>query len=806
MTDIHKLIDAISASGLPPPEPHQLEAAINKDRPVKWSTNGKKSDRAGFCFVRQIDRILVASFGCMRTGIRKNWSSTSRNDMSDVEWQAHSKRGEELFKQLQEAVELKAAAAAHKAREQWENAKPADNSNPYLKARGVQPHGLRVEGENLLIPCYRIEDETGLALISTVQTIFPNGDKRFLKDGTKKGGFYEITNKEASEDKLILCEGFATGASIFEATGITTCVCFDAGNLVEVTNILIPFLKELHPRIAYEITIAGDDDWKNDPNIGLEKAKEAASSVGAYLAIPKFPENRGTKDTDFNDLSNLVGIEAVRDQIESATLVDPDAWEEPLPLSTKIDSEDYPISALPDEIRLAVEEVANFTKAPVPLVAASALTAISLALQAHLDVRRAEKLQSPVSAYFLTIADSGDRKTTCDSYFMQAIRNHEAEQAELAKPDLRKYAADMQAWEAKRSGLKDRIRELAKKQHLTVTIENALHDLEFAKPVPPRVPKLLHTDITPEKLGHFLANEWPSGGVVSNEAGAVFGSHSMGKDSIMRNLALLNTLWDGGEISSERKSTEGYTLRGARFTMGLQVQEATLREFFSKSGTLARGTGFLARFLISWPKSNMGKRLFTEAPSAWPHLEAFNRRLNVILNAAPPLNNGVLTPHLMGLSDAAKQSWIQYHDMVEIELSTSGDYFDIRDVAAKSADNAARLAGLFERFANSDGGSISQDSFQRAAKVAAWHLEEAKRFFGDIGLSQAVLDAVRLECWLIDFKHKEELSTRYTQRRGPFRDKKRLDPALDELESLGRIKLVQEGKRKLIKVNPMVLK
>ena len=453
-----------------------------------------------------------------------------------------------------------------------------------------------------------------------------------------------------------------------------------------------------------------------------------------------------------------------------------------------------------------MEEVANFTKAPIPLVAASALTAISLALQAHLDVRRAEKLQSPSSAYFLTIADSGDRKTTCDSYFMQAIRNHEAEQAELAMPDLRKYAADTQAWEAKRSGLKDKIRDLAKKQHLTVTIENALHELEFAKPVAPRVPKLLHADITPEKLGHFLANEWPSGGVVSNEAGAVFGSHGMGKDSIMRNLALLNTLWDGGEISSERKSTEGYTVRGARFTMDLQVQEATLREFFSKSGKLARGTGFLARFLISWPKSNMGKRLFTEAPSAWPHLEAFNRRLSVILNAAPPLNNGVLTPHLMGLSDAAKQCWIQYHDMVEIELSTSGDYFDIKDVAAKSADNAARLAGLFERFANSDGGSISQDSFQLAAKVAAWHLEEAKRFFGEIVLPQVVLDAVRLESWLLDFNHKEELSTRYTQRHGPFRDKKQLDPAIAELESLDRIKLVQEGKRKLIKVNPMVLK
>ena len=800
MTDIHKLIDVITAHGIPAPTASQLEKAINTDKFTRWPSTNNQSKKPGFCKLNEVNGVLWATFGSFNPEVRGNWSSKSRNDMTPSQWQDHTKRMEEFSKQAKESTEFKAAQAAIRAQERWENARPADSSHPYLLTKNVHPYSLRVEGENLLIPCYRFDDETVSPTISTLQTISPSGEKLFMAGGTKKGSFYEITSKESPKDLLILCEGFATGASLFEATGICTIVCFDAGNLLTAAELI----RAKYP--YFKLIIAADDDWKKNPNTGLVKAKEAALEVGGYLTVPKFPMNRGINDTDFNDLARLSGVDAVRLQIESATLVDPDAWEEPLPLSTKIDSEDYPISALPDEIRLAVEEVANFTKAPVPLVAASALTAISLALQAHLDVRRAEKLQSPSSAYFLTIADSGDRKTTCDSYFMQAIRNHEAEQAELAKPDLRKYAADMQAWEAKRSGLKDRIRELAKKQNSTLTIENALNELEFSKPVPPSVPKLLHTDITPEKLGHFLANEWPSGGVVSNEAGAVFGSHGMGKDSIMRNLALLNTLWDGGEISSERKSTEGYTLRGARFTMGLQVQEATLREFFSKSGTLARGTGFLARFLISWPKSNMGKRLFTEAPSAWPHLEAFNRRLNVILNVAPPLNNGVLTPHLMGLSDAAKQSWIQYHDMVEIELSTSGDYFDIRDVAAKSADNAARLAGLFERFANSDGGSISQDSFQRAAKVAAWHLEEAKRFFEEIGLSQAVLDAVRLESWLINFKHKEELSTRYIQRRGPFRDKKLIDPALAELESLYRIKLVQEGKRKLIKVNPMVLK
>ena len=77
--------------------------------------------------------------------------------------------------------------------------------------------------------------------------------------------------------------------------------------------------------------------------------------------------------------------------------------------------------------------------------------------------------------------------------------------------------------------------------------------------------------------------------------------------------------------------------------------------------------------------------------------------------------------------------------------------------------------------------------------------------FWDIVLPQVVLDADRLESWLIDCKHKEELSTRYIQRHSPIRDKKRIDHALEELESLNRIKLIQEGKRKLIKVNPIVL-
>jgi putative DNA primase/helicase len=252
----------------------------------------------------------------MRLDIRENWSSKTRNDIPEVDWKAHIKRREELSKQLQENAEFKASEAAIKAQELWKNARPADDSHPYLLTKNVAPHGLRVEGENLLIPCYRFDDETVSPTISTLQTISPSGEKLFMAGGIKKGSFYEITSKESPKDLLILCEGFATGASIFEATGISTEVCFDAGNLLTVAKTI----RAKYP--DFKLIIAADDDWKNEVNTGLVKAKETALEVGGYLTIPEFPENRGDKDTDFNDLARLSGVDTVRLQIESASLVE----------------------------------------------------------------------------------------------------------------------------------------------------------------------------------------------------------------------------------------------------------------------------------------------------------------------------------------------------------------------------------------------------------------------------------------------------------------------------------------------------
>lgn len=485
-------------------------------------------------------------------------------------------------------------------------------------------------------------------------------------------------------------------------------------------------------------------------------------------------------------------------------------WPEPQSLSQQSQPDPYPLDALPLTVRMAVKEVADFVKAPLPLVASSALAAVSLATQAHADVKRAEKLIGPIGLFMLTIAESGERKSTCDSFFVKPIRDYEQAQAQAAATGLKDYEAAMAAWDAKHSGIKEKIRQLARESKETAELETVLRELEYQRPKAPRIPRLLYVDATPEALSYSLAKLWPSGGVLSAEGGIVFGSHGMGKDSVMRNLSLLNQLWDGSSLTIDRRSTESFTVVGARLTVALQVQEATLQEFLAKCGALARGTGFLARFLIAWPESTQGSRVFTEAPASWPHLNAFCERITHILNQPVPIDElGVLNPVLLPLTQEAKKAWIRFHDRIESMLGSDGEFSEVRDVASKAADNAARLAGLFQVFEHGVE-AISSASFEAASDIVAWHLSESRRFLGELSLPVELVNATRLDKWLINYcKRKKTYQVRKNHARqcgpGLLRNAAALDAAITELVQLDRIRLESRPDGHFIQVNPRLV-
>ena len=809
---IEQFRNAIQSAGLIPPD--MIEPGEFHRFPGEGKRNG---NTAAWC--KLFPDGIGGIYGDYTTGLSADWHATRETPYTQTEREAFKRHVAEAKAQAEAKRKAEQAEAAGKAATIWEAAKPAPVDHPYLIQKVIEPNGARLQNDALVIPM-RDGGE-----IYSVQFIGPDGKKRFLTDGRVTGCYFSIGNPKGAA-ALCIAEGFATGATIHAATGHPVAVAFNAGNLGAVAKAMRERFAEL------PIILCADDDAATAGNPGITKATEAARSVGGLVAIPDFGTDRPDGVTDFNDMAQQFGAEAVRHAIsnaiaparaelqpgtDNAPTDDPDSngWPEPQQLAVKVESEPYPLDALPDAIRKAVIDVQGFTKAPIPMVASSALAALSLAIQAHADVRRAEKLHGPVGLFLLTIADSGERKSTCDGFFTKAIRDYEAQQAEAGKPILKDYNAANAAWEAERDGIISAIKQAGKtakpvsgKDLTTLRAELAEH--QHQQPKPPRIPRLIYADATPEALAYALANQWPSGGVVSAEGGIVFGSHGMGKDSVMRNLAMLNQLWDGNSLTIDRRTTESFTVKGARLTVALQVQEPTLREFFNRSGTLARGSGFLARFLVAWPDSTQGYRPFTEAPANWPHLAAFNKRIAAILDQPAPIDDdGALTPPLLTMTAEAKAAWIAYHDAIEGELGCGGELFDVRDVASKSADNAARLAALFQIFEGA-GSAVGLDCFESASRIAAWHLNESRRFFGELALPAELADAARLDTWLIAYCKRERthlVPIAKLQQGGPggLRSKATIETALRELEEAGRARWNTAGRRKMIAVNPALV-
>lgn len=799
----------------------------------KWR-DGRGDDEAASVWKSASESGLLKIGTLFREAKTNGWRDDGEYQKQTPEVITERKRiaAERTAKEEAEIV-CERANTAKKAAAIMKVATEAKADHPYLARKRVSPVATLLEidagvASTILgyVPKSGSEQLTGRLLvvpvkqgggISTLELI--DGDKRkaaLAGRGSKVGGYWatkRLPNGDGAGLILQIGEGVATVLSALAATGNLGIAALSSGNLTAVAKVM----RERCPQ-AVIVILADLVKVTGEPE---SHAIEAAQSVGGKLAIPDFGSDRDRDMTDFNDMAVIFGPEAVARAIanaikpasstnsnNSSSAPQESGWPDPQPLIAKIEPEPYPLDALPDTLRAALEEVAGFVKAPIPLVASSALAALSLACQAHIDAKRAEKLHGPVGLFLLTIADSGERKSTCDGFFTSAIRQYQEEQAEAMKSAIQEYQAEFAAWEAERDGILSAVKEAGKKGKPTSKLRADLAQLQQDKPKLPRVPRLILGDETPESLAWSLAMQWPSAGVLSSEAGVIFGSHGMGKDSAMRNLALLNVLWDGGMHSIGRRTSESFTVRGARLTMGLMIQETTLREYFSKSGGLARGTGFFARFLVAWPESTQGQRLFTEAPANWPHLAAYHRRIAAILNQPAPIDeDGALTPSMLSLAPDAKLAWVEYHNAIECELSSGGELYDVRDVASKSADNAVRLAALFQMFEGA-GGAIGAEAFEGASRITAWHLHEARRFFGELALPVELADAARLDKWLIEYCRQERthmVGKNHVRQHGPLRDGARLDAAIRELSALDRLRLEKDGKRLTIHLNPVLV-
>ena len=164
----------------------------------------------------------------------------------------------------------------------------------------------------------------------------------------------------------------------------------------------------------------------------------------------------------------------------------------------------------------------------------------------------------------------------------------------------------------------------------------------------------------------------------------------------------------------------------------------------------------------------------------------------------------------MSLSQPASASWVHFHNEVEYELRPLGDMAEVRDVASKAADNAARLAALFHVYVYGTAGEISAAHVQAAARIVTWHLYEARRFLSEVAAPRQADNAMRLDAWLIARCRENgvsRISLRDVQRYGPpaLRDSQTRDEAVAELIERSRGRLIKHGHQKNIEINPALL-
>jgi len=305
-TNVEAQFGAVLTSfGLNPPE--IIADGVRRRFDADDDKKGKKSA----WYVLHGDSIPAGAFGNWKTGLSEKWCSKSHELMTPVEHTEYMTKIAQA-RQDAEAAQLQSEGdAAAECERIFASALDATDDNPYCARKAVKPYGLKEfkDKRTLLVP---MRDTHGK--LHSLQFIYADGTKRFKSNGRVQGMYHSFGGK--IHDTVLVCEGFATGASLFAAIGHPVAVAFNAGNLMAVAVALRRKLPDV------QIIICADNDRFNAAgNVGVENATAAAREVGAWLAVPKFSSDEG-HPTDFNDLAQREGPSVLIGAITQATYLE----------------------------------------------------------------------------------------------------------------------------------------------------------------------------------------------------------------------------------------------------------------------------------------------------------------------------------------------------------------------------------------------------------------------------------------------------------------------------------------------------
>ncbi|WP_407244796.1 YfjI family protein [Klebsiella michiganensis] len=450
----------------------------------------------------------------------------------------------------------------------------------------------------------------------------------------------------------------------------------------------------------------------------------------------------------------------------------------------------FPIHLFPARIGHAIYEVEQQTQAPLPLIAAEMLGVISLVCQNQIDVCRLNNLRSPVSLFIVTIAESGERKSTVSKLLMKPLYQREEQLFEQYKQEFIDWQNNVRIFKVEEKALMSKLKSEIRRGKDPSATRESLKTQQASCPIEPVRHKWIFNDVTPAALKEHLCGHNRSVGMMSDEAGSVFNGYTLNE------LPLINKMWDGATYSVERKNEPERLIKDARLTLSLMVQPMVMNGYIEKKGEMAKGIGFFARTLISHPYSTQGQRKIANPVVSSEHLPVFHKRLMEIVDEGMIRQGERICLHF---SAEAELAWIDFYNRIESEMGFIGNLSDFKDYASKVAENMARIAALLHYF-NEDKGDISLFAVEAAIAISLWYANEHVNLFSKPKESMMInTDADELYWWVKNYCSQNLLPyirKNTIQQYGPnrFRDNKKTTELLGMLYSQGKIKTYKKGK------------
>lgn len=376
--------------------------------------------------------------------------------------------------------------------------------------------------------------------------------------------------------------------------------------------------------------------------------------------------------------------------------------------------DNYPTDAFPPIIRNAIYEAHQQVLAPIPLIGASVLAALSLSFQGAIDVSWLGRFRSPVSLSLITLGESGERKTTVDKLIMAPLNSLDRYFSHKYAKQMSEYEMVLEIFNIEKGALHSQLRRQTQQNKDTSDIRVSLSELMSRRPIPPVRKQMIFSDITPAKFKYNLSSDRSCMGLISDEADVVFSGYAM------RELSLLNKVWDGASFTVERRNSPSLQINNARLTISLMVQPERFSHYMKRYGEATRGSGFLARSMICYPTSTQGDRLLKGPVISSEHIPVFHNRLRYLLKKYIVHSNKVIC---LRFSPEAETAWIEYFNYVESKIKPHHAIFNIKDSASKMMENVARTAALLHFF-EYEGTEIGADTIHSAMKINRWYINQ----------------------------------------------------------------------------------